>query len=273
MGAVEAEGLRAGARHERESPLLDLRGITKQFGRTTAVQEVSLSLDIGEVVVLIGPSGSGKSTLLRCINLLEFPDQGTISFRGDPVELPYDGWNPVRVARSNRRLARYRAEVGMVFQHFNVFPHLTCTDNITLALRRTLGQSSEEALARAHTELAALGLEDKSEDYPSTLSGGQKQRLAIARALALDPTVMLFDEVTSALDPELVGGVLAAMERLAAQGMTMVIVTHEMGFAMEVADRVAFMDEGSVVEVGKPESFRNPQNERTRRFLDAIIEY
>lgn len=258
---------------EVADPLLSMRGITKSYGSITAVADVDLDLDTGEVVVLIGPSGSGKSTLLRCINLLELPGRGTIQFRGQPVHLPYEGWNPLQVARSNRRLATYRADVGMVFQHFNVFPHLSCEDNITLALRRTLGLGTKDALERAHTELAALGLEDKAPDYPATLSGGQKQRLAIARALALDPDVMLFDEVTSALDPELVGGVLAAMERLAADGMTMVIVTHEMGFAMKVADRVVFMDEGSIVEAGRPEAFRDPKQERTKRFLDAIIEY
>ena len=258
---------------QQDAYLLQLRGLYKRFGALTVLENISLDVAAGEVVVIIGPSGSGKSTLLRCVNLLTVPDAGEVIFEDQRLRPPPSRrWNPWAGRAERRELLRTRAHVGMVFQHFNVFPHLTVLDNVVLGLTRVLGQDAAEARERAADQLATVGLSDKLTAYPATLSGGQKQRLAIARALALDPTLMLFDEATSALDPELVGGVLAEMKKLALAGMTMLVVTHEMGFAMEVADRIIFMDEGRIVEQGTPKEMRNPRNERTRAFLSAILE-
>nr|WP_305146619.1 amino acid ABC transporter ATP-binding protein [Anaerovorax odorimutans] len=213
-----------------------------------------------EVVCVIGPSGSGKSTFLRCLNLLEEPTGGEIYLDGQKVNSP------------EVNIDEIRTKLGMVFQSFNLFPHMTVMGNITLAPIQVKGMSKEEADKKAHELLKTVGLEDKADSYPRSLSGGQQQRVAIARALAMDPEVMLFDEPTSALDPEMVGEVLAVMKDLAEQGMTMIIVTHEMGFAREVADRVFFIDEGIIMEQGTPEQlFSNPQNERTKGFLSKVL--
>jgi polar amino acid transport system ATP-binding protein len=256
-----------------DGPILRLTGIRKRFGDLEVLRGVDLEVARGEVVCVIGPSGSGKSTLLRCVNMLAHPTAGTVWFDGEEVvPPPVSRWNPLVGREERRRLQQVRAHIGMVFQHFNVFPHLTALENVMLGLTRVAGLAPEAARDRALERLAAVGLSDKAEAYPATLSGGQKQRLAIARALALEPRLMLFDEVTSALDPELVGDVLAQMRRLAEEGMTMLVVTHEMKFAMEVADRVVFMDEGVIVEQGAPSFMRDPQHERTRAFLRALRE-
>ncbi len=225
-----------------------------------ALRDVSLDVAAGETVVVIGPSGSGKSTFLRCLNRLEYADKGAISIDGMDVLDPGCDINAIR------------AEAGMVFQQFNLFPHKTVLDNLTMAQMVVRKRARAEAEAKARALLAKVGIGDKEAVYPDQLSGGQKQRVAIARALCMDPRVMLFDEPTSALDPEMVGEVLDVMKDLARGGMTMVVVTHEMGFAREVADRVVFMDQGAVVEVGTPEHFfQNPQNERTKLFLSQIL--
>ncbi len=252
--------------------LVDLRSVSKSFGHNKVLDGVDLSVQSGEVVVVIGPSGSGKSTLLRCINFLAPPDSGEIWFDGRPWRAPRHGYNVVRSYREQRELVKLRAEVGMVFQHFNIFPHLTACQNVMLGLTKVAQLGRTEAEAKAHEQLGRIGLAAKVHEYPDRLSGGQKQRVAIARALALAPKLMLFDEVTSALDPELVGGILAEMRKLAVAGMTMIVVTHEMRFAFEAADRVIFMDEGRIIEQGPPEQFRNPRHERTRTFLKAIVE-
>lgn len=214
----------------------------------------------GEVVVVIGPSGSGKSTFLRCLNLLEMPTEGEIVFEGVLITDPKNDIN------------LQRQKMGMVFQQFNLFPHLTVLENITLAPLKVKKMNQEEAEKKAFSLLKRIGLEDKAQSYPNQLSGGQKQRIAIARALAMSPDVMLFDEPTSALDPEMVGEVLDVMKELASEGMTMVVVTHEMGFAKEVGDRLLFMDEGLIVEEGEPkEVFANPQHPRTRDFLSKVL--
>ena len=228
--------------------------VHKRFGRLEVLKGVDLEVQRGEVMCMLGPSGSGKSTFLRCINHLEKIDGGKLH------EL------------HERDIARKRAEIGMVFQHFNLFPHMTATENVTLAPVRVLKVSREEARDRARALLARVGLGDKLDTYPVALSGGQQQRVAIARALAMEPKLMLFDEPTSALDPELVGDVLDAMRQLARDGMTMIVVTHEMGFAREVADSVVFMDEGVVVESGPPNDvLANPREERTRAFLSKVL--
>lgn len=251
--------------------ILELEGLHKRFGDLEVLRGVDLAVAPGEVVCIIGPSGSGKSTLLRCVNMLTPPTAGTVRFEGEEVLAPpVSRWNPLVGRAERRRLQEMRAHIGMVFQHFNVFPHLTALENVTLGLRRVGRLDDARAEEVAREQIAAVGLSDKLDAYPATLSGGQKQRLAIARALALGPRVMLFDEVTSALDPELVGDVLAQMRRLADAGMTMLVVTHEMKFAMEVADRVVFMDGGVIVEEGPPAFMRDPQHERTRTFLRAI---
>lgn len=225
-----------------------------------AVDGVSAEVAEGEVVVVIGPSGSGKSTFLRCINGLEIFDEGHIIIDG------------VDLADKKTNINKVRAEVGMVFQQFNLFPHKTVAENLTLAQCRVRKRSKEEAKKKALMLLEKVGIPEKAQEYPSRLSGGQQQRVAIARALAMDPKVMLFDEPTSALDPEMVGEVLDVMKQLAREGMTMVVVTHEMGFAREMADRVIFMDEGKVVEVGTPEHFfTNPQEERAKLFLKQVL--
>jgi polar amino acid transport system ATP-binding protein len=252
-------------------PLLRLRSICKSFGPVEVLHDVDLDVARGEVVCIIGPSGSGKSTLLRCVNFIAPPTSGSVEFDGREYRAPVEHrWVPWLGRSERRRLIRLRAEIGMVFQHFNVFPHLTAAQNITLGLRRTRGLSRAAADARAREELASVGLSDKADEYPARLSGGQKQRVAIARALSLDPKLMLFDEATSSLDPELVAGILDVMRSLAAAGMTMLVVTHEMHFAMEVADRIVFMDDGRTVESGSPEEFRTPTEARTRAFLSAL---
>jgi len=225
-----------------------------------AVDDVSLDVEKGEVVVVIGPSGSGKSTFIRCLNMLEFYDEGHVLIDG------------VDLKGSKTNLNKMRAEVGMVFQHFNLFPHKTVLENLTLAQQRVRKRSKTEAIEKGQALLKKVGIPEKATEYPSRLSGGQQQRVAIARALAMDPKIMLFDEPTSALDPEMVGEVLDVMKQLAKEGMTMIVVTHEMGFAREVADRVIFMDEGKVVEVGTPEHFfTNPQEERAQLFLKQVL--
>ncbi len=241
---------------------IQINKLRKQFGTFTALHGVDLTIAEGEVVCVIGPSGSGKSTLIRCINLLEgFEKESKILVGGLPVE-------------KGRNLEKVRADVGMVFQSFNLFPHLTVLRNVMLAPMRVRGLSPAQAEARARELLARVGIEAQAEKYPGKLSGGQQQRVAIARALAMDPKVMLFDEPTSALDPEMVGEVLDVMKALAGTGVTMVVVTHEMGFARQVADRVVFMDEGRVVEVGTPSQiFDHPQHERTQNFLGAVLNH
>jgi len=242
-------------------PLVEMRGIVKKYGETTVLDGVDLSVQPGEVVVLIGPSGAGKSTLLRCINGLERIQGGTIRVGGD--ELTYD----------EKTLNRVRSRIGMVFQSFNLFPHMKVIDNLTMAQTDVLGRSKQEARRRGLELLERVGLADKADAYPDNLSGGQQQRVAIARALAMDPEVMLFDEPTSALDPELVGEVLQVMRTLADDGMTMVVVTHEMRFARKAADRVVLMADRGIAEEGTPEQvLENPTSERGRAFLAELTE-
>ena len=240
--------------------LLALDHIEKSFGGTKVLKDISLSVQEGEVVAIIGPSGSGKSTLLRCLNLLEQPTSGTIYFKD------------VALNGKKVNLDLHRREMGMVFQHFNLFPHMTVKKNITLAPVKLGLKSQAEADEQAMALLERIGLADKANEYPAMLSGGQKQRIAIVRALAMAPEVMLFDEPTSALDPEMVGEVLDLMRDLAKDGMTMVVVTHEMGFAREVADRVVFMSEGAIIEEGSPaDLFDHPQSERLQSFLAKVL--
>jgi polar amino acid transport system ATP-binding protein len=251
-----------------ERPMLEIERISKRFGALEVLRGVSLSVTAGEVVVVIGPSGSGKTTLLRCINLLEDYEQGTVTVDGEPVGYRLDPRAGQRVRMSEREIAAAREHIGIVFQSFNLFPHMTVLHNITAAPVRVKGQPRAKAEARARELLALVGLSDKANEYPVRLSGGQQQRVAIARALAMDPKIMLFDEVTSALDPELVGEVLSAMQQLARDGMTMVVVTHEMSFARDIADRIVFMDGGVIVEQGKPDQLLfSPQTDRVRAFL------
>jgi polar amino acid transport system ATP-binding protein len=247
-------------------PMLEISGVNKSFGATQVLRDVSLSVAPGEVVVVIGPSGSGKTTLLRCINLLEDYEHGTIAVDGEPIGYRRQGNDRTRM--SERDIAAARATIGIVFQSFNLFPHMTVLQNITAAPVRVKGVPRSRAEARARELLAMVGLSDKAAEYPVRLSGGQQQRVAIARALAMDPKIMLFDEVTSALDPELVGEVLAAMRQLAQGGMTMVVVTHEMSFARDIADRIVFIDRGVIVEEGKPDEILfAPRTDRVRAFL------
>ena len=242
-------------------PMIRLRGVSKTFDKTIhAVRDMDLDVAEGEVLVIVGPSGSGKSTVLRCINLLEVPTTGTVTV---------DGYE---LTDTSTDIDHVRAEVGMVFQQFNLFPHLTVIQNITLAQRKVRGRSKSEATEMAMRQLTRVGIPEKADAYPRQLSGGQQQRVAIARALAMEPRVMLFDEPTSALDPEMVKEVLDVMLELAGEGMTMVVVTHEMGFARAAADRLLFIDEGEVVEIGAPEEvFSNPSHERTKAFFDKIL--
>jgi ABC-type polar amino acid transport system ATPase subunit len=241
-------------------PIVRLQEINKWFGKLHVLRDINLEIHPQEVIVLIGPSGSGKSTLLRTINLLEQPTEGRVFFEGKELTDIHTDLNGART------------RMGMVFQQFNLFPHRTVTGNITLALEKVLHLRGAEAERRALEELGHVGLADKAGAWPSQLSGGQQQRVAIARALAMRPMLMLFDEVTSALDPELVNEVLVVMQRLAAEGMTMVVVTHEMGFAREVGTRLIFMDQGVILEEGLPRDvFANPQHERTRSFLSQIL--
>jgi len=245
--------------------------VNKSFGNLEVLKNVSFEVAEGEVVVIIGPSGSGKSTLLRCINYLEIMDSGTIKVENKAIGLKDKKGRYVRSFK--KELYAQRSEIGMVFQRFNLFPHMTALENLMEAPLAVRKMKFEEARALAMELLQKVGLEDKAATYPAHLSGGQQQRVAIARALAMRPKIMLFDEPTSALDPELVGEVLAVMKRLAEEGMTMIVVTHEMGFASEMADRVIFMDEGRIVEEGVPEKiFSHPEHVRTREFLAKIIE-
>ncbi len=239
--------------------MIQLQNVHKYFGQLHVLKGVSIEIDAGEVVVIIGPSGSGKSTVLRCMNYLEEPTQGDVIVDGKNLNV-------------KENINNVRAEVGMVFQRFNLFPHMTVLDNITLAPQKIRGLSKSEAESIAHDLLGKVGLSDKAAAYPEQLSGGQQQRVAIARALAMKPKVMLFDEPTSALDPEMVSEVLDVMKDLAKEGMTMVIVTHEMSFAKEVATRVLFVDGGEILEEGTPtEVFDTPKHERTKSFLSKVI--
>ena len=239
--------------------IIEVDHMVKSFGSNEVLKDITFHVDEGEVVCIIGPSGSGKSTLLRCLNRLEEAQGGTVKVFGTDV-------------RHTKDIDKFREQIGMVFQMFNLFPNYTVMDNITLAPTELKLLSRDEAEERGRELLTMVGLADKADVYPSTLSGGQKQRIAIARALEMHPKIMLFDEPTSALDPEMVGEVLAVMKQLAEDGMTMVIVTHEMGFAREVADRVIFMSDGYIVEEGKPEDlFEHPQQERTKKFLQSVL--
>lgn len=244
-----------------DRPEIEIRGLHKSFGDNHVLRGIDLEIGRGEVVCVIGPSGSGKSTLLRCVNLLEEPNEGQVFVGGTEVtDLDVD-------------IDAVRRRIGMVFQQFNLFPHVNVTENLTLPQRRVLRRDKAQAAAVARENLARVGLADKADAYPAQLSGGQQQRVAIARALSMGPAVMLFDEPTSALDPELVGDVLSVMRLLAAEGMTMMVVTHEMSFAREVADRVVFMDEGMIVEQGPAaQVVGDPQHERTRNFLNRILD-
>ena len=242
--------------------IISVRGLTKHFngGELKALRGVDTDVRRGEVLVVIGPSGSGKSTFLRCLNLLEMPTDGVITFEGVDITDP------------NVNINIHRQKMGMVFQHFNLFPHMTVLKNMTIAPMQLLKKSKEEAEQKAMTLLERVNLRDRANAYPSQLSGGQKQRIAIVRALCMEPQVMLFDEPTSALDPEMVGEVLDVMKELARSGMTMVCVTHEMGFAREVGDRVLFFDEGKIVEEGVPsEIFSSPKEQRTKDFLNKVL--
>ncbi|MGG3281481.1 amino acid ABC transporter ATP-binding protein [Paenibacillus solani] len=240
--------------------MITVKDLHKSFGKLDILKGINVEIAKGEVVVVIGPSGSGKSTFLRCLNLLEVPTSGEISFEGELI------------TAKNHNINATREKMGMVFQQFNLFPHKKVIDNITLAPIQVKGMQAKEAEAAADELLKSVGLLDKKDAYPSHLSGGQKQRIAIARALAMRPHVMLFDEPTSALDPEMVGEVLEVMKKLAEGGMTMIIVTHEMGFAREVGDRILFMDGGNIVEEGTPEQvFGNPTHPRTREFLSKVL--
>jgi polar amino acid transport system ATP-binding protein len=240
--------------------ILTVSGLRKSFGASEVLKGIDLSVGERELVFIIGPSGSGKSTLLRCLTRLEEPSAGTVTFAG------------VEVTARATNLKLVRRSMGMVFQSFNLYPHMTALGNVTLALRRVLKKNSAEADALGRSALAGVGLADKALSYPSELSGGQQQRVAIARALALDPKIVLFDEPTSALDPELVGSVLSVMRDLRARGMTMLVVSHELRFARDAADRVVFMDDGRIVEEGPPETiFNNPREIRTKAFVAQLI--
>jgi polar amino acid transport system ATP-binding protein len=258
--------------HPAPVPVLRLEGISKSFGRVAALGTIDLTVEQGQVVCLIGPSGCGKSTLLRCINFLVEPDQGRVSLDGEPM-----GFVELRGRRRRDREAninRMRSKIGMVFQNFNVWPHLTALDNVVLPQVRVSHRSHAEAKRRALDLLARVSLSEKSNAYPAQLSGGQLQRVAIARALALDPVLLLFDEPTSALDPELVTDVLAVIRGLAASGRTMMIVTHELRLASEVADRVVFMEAGQIVEQGSPlDLLQHPRSERLQQFLSSRLHH
>ena len=249
-----------------KAPQLQLRNIHKEFNGNTVLSDVSLDVDAGEVVAFIGPSGAGKSTLLRCVNYLETPSGGELLIDGKPTA-------GIASKPTRNELMTLRRQVGMVFQAFNLFPHISVLRNVALPQERVLGRSRKEAEERAMELLTRVGLGNKADARPSKCSGGQQQRIAIARALALEPEIMLFDEPTSALDPELGGEVLAVMQELAATGMTMLVVTHEMSFARRVSDRTVFMADGRIVEQGPPEQvFAAPREARTRKFLEAVLE-
>lgn len=240
--------------------MINVRNLYKSFGKNEVLKDINETIKKGEVVVIIGPSGSGKSTFLRCLNLLEEPTSGVIDFEGEDI------------TNKNVDINKIREKMGMVFQQFNLFPHKTVMENLTIGPTKIKNISNGEAIKKGSELLEKVGLLDKKNVYPNSLSGGQKQRIAIARALAMEPDVMLFDEPTSALDPEMVGEVLGVMKSLAKDGMTMVVVTHEMGFAKEVGDRILFMDEGRIIEEGTPEDiFQNPKNSRTKDFLSKVL--
>lgn len=253
-----------------DTPMVHADSVSKSYGSNEVLKSISLSVKRGEVLCLVGPSGSGKSTFLRCINHLERVDAGRLKVDG--VLVGYEERGDKLYELHPKEAARQRRDIGMVFQRFNLFPHMTALENITEAPIRVKGVKKDEAAARARELLARVGLGNKADAYPAHLSGGQQQRVAIARALAMDPKLMLFDEPTSALDPELVGEVLDVMKKLAESGMTMIVVTHEMGFAREVADSLVFMDGGVVVEAGDPrEVLGNPQHQRTKAFLSKVL--
>lgn len=240
--------------------MIEFHNVHKSFGKLEVLKGIDFKIEKGQVVTLIGPSGSGKSTILRCINLLEKPDSGTVLIEGQDI------------TEKKADIQRIRKDIGMVFQHFNLFPHMTVMENMIYAPVRVNGLSKEEAKKKAMELLALVGLTEKADAYPNKLSGGQKQRIAIARALAMEPKIMLFDEPTSALDPEMVGEVLDLMKALAKEGMTMIIVTHEMGFAKEVANRILFMDEGVILESAPPaEFFAHPKTARAKEFLSKVL--
>ncbi|HHQ4317510.1 amino acid ABC transporter ATP-binding protein [Clostridium perfringens] len=240
--------------------MINVRNLYKSFGKNDVLKYINETIKKGEVVVIIGPSGSGKSTFLRCLNLLEEPTSGVINFEGEDI------------TDKKVDINKIREKMGMVFQQFNLFPHKTVMENLTIGPTKIKKISNDEAVKKGSELLEKVGLLDKKNVYPNSLSGGQKQRIAIARALAMEPDVMLFDEPTSALDPEMVGEVLGVMKSLASDGMTMVVVTHEMGFAKEVGDRILFMDEGRIIEEGTPEEiFQNPKNSRTKDFLSKVL--
>lgn len=240
--------------------MINVRNLYKSFGKNEVLKDINETIKKGEVVVIIGPSGSGKSTFLRCLNLLEEPTSGVINFEGEDI------------TDKNVDINKIREKMGMVFQQFNLFPNKTVMENLTIGPTKIKNISNSEAIKKGSELLEKVGLLDKKNVYPNSLSGGQKQRIAIARALAMEPDVMLFDEPTSALDPEMVGEVLGVMKSLAKDGMTMVVVTHEMGFAKEVGDRILFMDEGRIIEEGTPdEIFQNPKNSRTKDFLSKVL--
>ena len=240
--------------------MIDVQALSKKFGDNLVLSDISTNIQKGEVVAIIGPSGSGKSTFLRCLNLLETPSSGSIEINGK------------NLTASKKEIHKIRQQIGMVFQHFHLFPHMTVRENLMYAPMKAKGVKKYDAEEKARQLLERVGLAQKADAYPNSLSGGQKQRVAIARALAMEPELMLFDEPTSALDPEMVKEVLEVMKDLAKSGMTMVVVTHEMGFAREVADRVLFLDHGVLVEEGEPESFfKHPASERARDFLDKVL--
>lgn len=241
--------------------MIKVKNISKTFGHVHAVNNASLEVKKGEIICILGPSGSGKSTFIRCVSGLEIPEEGEVYIEGKLCEF-----------ENNEVMKDIRTKMGFVFQHFNLFPHMTILKNLTLAPVKVLGLSEDEANVKAIELLKRVGLEDKKDAFPSQLSGGQKQRVAIARSLAMNPDIMLFDEPTSALDPEMVKEVLMVMQELAQEGMTMLVVTHEMGFAKKVADKVIFMDEGKILEVNNPKDFfENPQNERLKDFLSKVL--
>jgi glutamate transport system ATP-binding protein len=242
--------------------LVELDQVTKSFGDNVVLKDVDLTVERGSAIVIAGPSGSGKSTMLRCVNGLEPVDSGEVRFEGTPVDY------------SGKALSRLRADIGMVFQQFNLFPHMTVLDNVVLGPVKGKGTSREEARERARRLLERVGIPEKADEYPADLSGGQQQRVAIARALAMEPKLMLFDEPTSALDPEMIREVLDVMRQLARDGMTMIVVTHEMGFAREVCDRIVFIDAGQIVEEGPPdEFFSSAKSPRAKEFVDKIIHH
>jgi polar amino acid transport system ATP-binding protein len=252
--------------------MVKAEGVHKRFGRLEVLKGISLEVAPGNVMCVIGPSGSGKSTFLRCTNHLEKIDQGRLWVDGELVGYRQEAGKLYELRESE--IVRSRAKIGMVFQRFNLFPHMTAIENVRLAQEQVLRRKSDEAEGKAQALLSRVGLVDKMDEYPARLSGGQQQRVAIARALAMDPHVMLFDEVTSALDPELIKEVLDVMRELADEGMTMIVVTHEMGFARDVGDHVVFMDGGVIVEEGPPaQILDNPREERTKRFLGLVLEH